>query len=52
MVDYLVTRGFDRLQTYSLCGRAVDLLIAQAIDVPNILVTALSAQHILKGTRW
>jgi formamidase len=41
MVDYRVTRGFDRLQTYSLCSGAVDLLIVQTVAVPNMLVTAL-----------
>jgi formamidase len=50
MVDYLLTRGFDRQQTYSLCGRAVDLLIAQAVDVPNVLVTALLPLNIFLGT--
>jgi acetamidase/formamidase len=42
------TRGLDRQQTYALCSRAVDLLIAQTVDVPSMLVTASSARHILK----
>jgi formamidase len=41
MVDYLGTRGFDRQQAYALCSCAVDLRIAQTVDVPNMLVTAL-----------
>jgi len=41
MVDYLGTRGFDRQQAYALCSVAVDLRIAQTVDVPNMLVTAL-----------
>lgn len=40
MVDYLGTRGFDRQQAYALCSCAVDLRIAQTVDVPNMLVTA------------
>jgi formamidase len=41
MVDYLGTRGFGREQAYALCSVAVDLRIAQTVDVPNMLVTAL-----------
>jgi formamidase len=41
MVEYLGTRGFDRQQGYALCSVAVDLRIAQTVDVPNMLVTAL-----------
>ena len=41
MVEYLGTRGFDRQQAYALCSVAVDLRIAQTVDVPNMLVTAL-----------
>jgi formamidase len=41
MIDYLGTRGFDRQQSYALCSCAVDLRVAQTVDVPNMLVTAL-----------
>jgi formamidase len=41
MVDYLGTRGYDPQQAYALCSVAVDLRIAQTVDVPNMLVTAL-----------
>jgi formamidase len=41
MVEYLGTRGFDPPQAYALCSCAVDLRIAQTVDVPNMLVTAL-----------
>jgi formamidase len=41
MIDYLGTRGFSREQAYALCSCAVDLRIAQTVDVPNMLVTAL-----------
>jgi formamidase len=41
MVEHLGTRGFDPQQAYALCSVAVDLRIAQTVDVPNMLVTAL-----------
>jgi formamidase len=41
MIDHLGTRGFTRQQAYALCSVAVDLRIAQTVDVPNFLVTAL-----------
>ncbi len=41
MIDYLGTRGFNRQQAYALCSVAVDLRIAQTVDVPNFLVTAI-----------
>jgi formamidase len=41
MIAYLETRGLDRQQAYALCSAAVDLRISQAVDLPNILVTAL-----------
>jgi acetamidase/formamidase len=48
MVDYLVTRRFDRQQTYALCGRAVDLLIAQTVDEPNMLALVLPLDIFLR----
>jgi formamidase len=41
MIDHLETRGFSRQQAYALCSVAVDLRIAQVVDVPNFIVTAL-----------
>jgi formamidase len=41
MIAHLETRGLDRQQAYALCSCAVDLRISQAVDLPNILVTAL-----------
>jgi formamidase len=41
MIEHLETRGFDRQQAYALCSVAVDLRIAQTVDVPNMIVTAL-----------
>jgi formamidase len=41
MVDHLVTRyGYTRQQAYVICSVAVDLKISQAVDVPNVLVSA------------
>ena len=41
MIDHLETRGFNRQQAYAICSVAVDLRIAQTVDVPNFIVTAL-----------
>lgn len=42
MIDYLVERrGLTPQQAYALCSVAVDLRIAQTVDVPNVMVTAL-----------
>jgi formamidase len=47
MIDHLETRGFTRQQAYALCSVAVDLRIAQTVDVPNFIVTALLPLDIL-----
>ena len=40
MVDYLVdTRGLSREDAYMLCSLAGDLHIAEAVDIPHMLVT-------------
>ena len=41
MIAHLETRGFSRQQAYALCSVAVDLRVAQSVDVPNFIVTAL-----------
>lgn len=42
MVDYIVHRyGYDRTQAYMIASVAVDLRIAQLVDVPNVGVTAI-----------
>lgn len=42
MVDHIVTRyGYDRTQAYIIASVAVDLRIAQLVDVPNVGVTAI-----------
>ena len=42
MVDYITYRyGYDRTQAYMIASVAVDLRIAQLVDVPNVGVTAI-----------
>jgi formamidase len=42
MVDYITaTFGYDRTQAYMIASVAVDLRIAQLVDVPNVGVTAI-----------
>jgi len=42
MIDYIVhTYGYDRTQAYMIASVAVDLRIAQLVDVPNVGVTAI-----------
>jgi formamidase len=42
MVNYIVNRyGYDRTQAYMIASVAVDLRIAQLVDVPNVGVTAI-----------
>lgn len=50
MIDYLVrSRGYDRQQAYALCSVAVDLRISEAVDVPNLVVTAFLPLDIFDG---
>jgi acetamidase/formamidase len=47
MIEYLTeTRGLSREQAYMLCSLAGDLKIAEAVDVPHMLVTMHMAKHI------
>lgn len=42
MIDYIVSEyGYDRTQAYMIASVAVDLRIAQLVDVPNVGVTAI-----------
>jgi formamidase len=41
MIAHLEDRGFDRQQAYTICSVAVDLRVAQVVDVPNFVVTAI-----------
>lgn len=41
MIDHLVAEyGYGTEQAYAICSVAVDLRVAQAVDLPNVLVTA------------
>jgi formamidase len=49
MIDYLVkTKGLTREQAYVLTSVAVDLNIAQVVDVPNVGVTAILNRDVFK----
>jgi formamidase len=49
MIDYLVdTKGLTREQAYVLSSVAVDLNIAQVVDVPNMGVTAILNRDVFK----
>jgi len=49
MIDYLVkTKGLTREQAYVLASVAVDLNIAQLVDVPNLGVTAILNLDVFK----
>ena len=42
MIDHLVDeRGYNPQQAYAICSVAVDLRIAEMVDVPNFVVSAL-----------
>ncbi|MCP2132554.1 acetamidase/formamidase family protein [Bradyrhizobium ottawaense] len=50
MVDHIVdAHGYTREQAYCLCSVAVDLRISQAVDVPNVIVSAFLPQHIFES---
>ena len=49
MIDFLVkTKGLTREQAYVLMSVAVDLDIAQLVDIPNLGVTAILNRDIFK----
>jgi formamidase len=49
MIDYLVKeKGLTSEQAYILCSVAVDLHIAQVVDVPNISVVAILDENVFK----
>jgi formamidase len=49
MIDFLVkTKGLTREQAYVLTSVAVDLVIAQVVDVPNMGVTAILNRDVFK----
>jgi acetamidase/formamidase len=52
MIDYLVeTKGLSREHAYMLCSLAGDLKIAEAVDVPHMLVTMHMPKHIFVDSK-
>lgn len=50
MIDYITaTYGYDRTQAYMIASVAVDLRIAQLVDIPNVGVTAILPLDIFVG---
>lgn len=49
MIDHLETRGFTRQQAHAPCSVAVELRIGQAVDVRNLLVSALPSLRGAEG---
>jgi len=50
MIDYLVTtKGLTPEQAYCLISVACDLRISQAVDVPNVIVSAVLPTDIFEG---
>ena len=49
MIDFLVkTKGLTREQAYVLTSVAVDLVISQVVDYPNVGVTAILKGDVFK----
>lgn len=46
MIDLLEDRGWTREQAYIICSVAVDLRISNAVDLPNVTVSALLPEDI------
>ena len=46
MIDLLQERGFTREQAYAICSIAVDLKISNAVDLPNVTVSAFLPEDI------
>ena len=49
MIDLLQERGFTREQAYVICSVAVDLKISNAVDLPNVVVSAFLPEAIFNG---
>lgn len=48
MIALLGERGFSREQAYVICSLAVDLRISNAVDLPNVTVSALLPEAIFE----
>lgn len=49
MMDLIQARGFSREQAYVICSVAVDLRISNVVDAPNVVVSALLPEDVLRG---
>ena len=49
MIALLQERGWSREQAYILCSVAVDLRISNAVDLPNVTVSAFLPEDIFQG---
>ena len=47
-MDLLQECGFNREQAYVICSVAVDLRISNAVDRPNVTVSAFRAEEVLQ----
>ena len=48
MIDLLQERGWSREQAYAICSVAVDLKISNAVDLPNVTVSAFLPEDIFQ----
>lgn len=48
MIQLLMERGYSREQAYVICSVAVDLRISNAVDLPNVIVSALLPEAIFE----
>jgi formamidase len=48
MIDLLQERGFTREQAYVICSVAVDLKVSNAVDMPNVTVSAFLPEAIFQ----
>ena len=48
MINLLQERGFNRNQAYAICSVAVDLKISNAVDLPNVTVSAFLPEGIFQ----
>lgn len=49
MIELLQERGWTREQAYIICSVAVDLKVSNAVDLPNVTVSAFLPEDIFQG---
>ncbi len=49
MIELLQERGWSKEQAYIICSVAVDLKISNAVDLPNVTVSAFLPEDIFQG---